>query len=51
MSLQQMLHERPDLQDMLFRRGFLLSKQSLDEKLNDFPFYGNWSCRKIGGGL
>ena len=49
MIIQKMLHERPDLQDMLFRRGFLLSKQSLDEKLNDFPFYGNWSCRKIGG--
>ena len=45
-----MLRERPDLQDMLFRRGFLLSKQSLDEKLNDFPFYGNWSCRKLGKG-
>lgn len=36
-----------DLQKYLFIRGFLFSNRE-DLDLNQFPFYGNWNCKKIG---
>lgn len=46
--LEQKLNERRDLQPMLFRRGWLVSKESLDDKMDKFPFYGNWKSADLG---
>ena len=43
------LDKRPDLQDQLFRRGFIMSSKSLDDQLNVFPFYGNWKVAELSG--
>ena len=53
MDLKKKLDGRKDLQTMLFRRAWLISKDSLDNKMSTFPFYGNWksveiSCLKNG---
>lgn len=47
--LKDKLDVRPDLQDHLFRRGFIMSSKSLDDKLNEFPFYGNWKSAELSG--
>lgn len=47
--LKEKLDNRKDLQPMLFRRAWLVSKESLDDKLNSFPFYGNWNSADLGG--
>ncbi len=46
MNLKQQLDARPDLQDYLFRRGFLVSERSMNMAL--YPFYANWSSIKLG---
>lgn len=46
--LKEQLDNRIDLQPMLFRRGWLISKESLDDKMGEFPFYGNWKFRDLG---
>lgn len=47
--LKEQLDNRKDLQPMLFRRAWLVSKESLDDKLNSFPFYGNWKSADLSG--
>ena len=47
--LKTQLDKRPDLQEQLFRRGFIMSSKSLDDKLNAFPFYGNWKAAELSG--
>lgn len=47
--LKEKLDGRKDLQSMLFRRAWLVSKESLENKMNEFPFYGNWKSADIGG--
>lgn len=47
--LKEKLDSRKDLQPMLFRRSWLISKKSLGSKMNEFPFYGNWKCVELGG--
>ena len=47
--LKEQLDGRKDLQPMLYRRAWLVSKESLDSKMNEFPFYGNWKTADIGG--
>lgn len=47
--LKEKLDLRKDLQLMLFRRAWLVSKESLDEKMDSFPFYGNWKSADLGG--
>lgn len=37
-----------DLQPLLFRRAWLVSKDSLDSKMGEFPFYGNWKDADLG---
>lgn len=46
--LKEKLDKRPDLQGSLFRRGFLMSSKSLEGRLNEFPFYGNWKSAELG---
>lgn len=41
-SLKDNLGNRPDLQHLLFRRGFFVSKEALKD-MDKFPFYGNWN--------
>lgn len=47
--LKEKLDLRKDLQPMLFRRAWLVSKESLDDKMVSFPFYGNWKSADLGG--
>lgn len=47
--LKEKLDSRKDLQPMLFRRAWLVSKDSLEDKMNGFPFYGNWKSADLGG--
>lgn len=47
--LKEKLDVRKDLQPMLFRRAWLVSKKSLDTKMDSFPFYGNWKSADLGG--
>ncbi|MBE6984537.1 MAG: hypothetical protein E7434_02770 [Ruminococcaceae bacterium] len=46
--IKKALASRPDLQKYLFIRGFLISSNRID-KLDDFPFYGNWKEKEFGG--
>lgn len=48
-TLEEKLNGRKDLQPMLFRRAWLVSKDSLDSKMDKFPFYGNWKQADLGG--
>lgn len=41
-NFKSLLDKRPDLQHLLFRRGFFVSKNAINE-LDRFPFYGNWN--------
>ncbi len=46
--MRELLKKNKDLQELLFIRGFLATdRKGLD--LNEFPFYGNWECRELGG--
>lgn len=47
--LEEQLNSRKDLQSMLFRRGWIVSKDSLDSSMDKFPFYGNWKTADLGG--
>lgn len=47
-KLCEVLSEREDLRKNLFIRGFLITDQTI-EKVNDFPFYGNWEFAYHGG--
>ena len=47
-ELKSALDGRKDLQDKLFVRSFLMSEKSFEDKLTDFPFYGNWNSVKVG---
>ncbi|CAK7004731.1 MAG: hypothetical protein PARBB_00787 [Parabacteroides distasonis] len=49
MNLSETLNKRADLQHLLFRRGWLISRKSLDDKRGGFPFYGHWNSRKEAG--
>lgn len=46
--LEDKLNSRKDLQSMLFRRAWLVSKDSLDSQMGKFPFYGNWKQADLG---
>lgn len=47
-SLRKQLDQRPDLQHLLFRRGFFICEE-VNTDTNSFPFYGNWShVEKLG---
>ncbi len=41
-----MIENRGDLQQYLFRRGFLLTDANID--LTSFPFYGHWKSMPVG---
>ena len=47
--LKEKLDNRKDLQPMLFRRAWLVSKETLENKMECFPFYGNWKSADLGG--
>ena len=47
--LKELLDSRKDLQPMLFRRAWLVSRESLDDQMDAFPFYGNWKSADLGG--
>ncbi len=42
------LDKRPDLQHLLFRRSFFVSKEAVGG-MDKFPFYGNWNHIEGGG--
>ena len=46
-SLKNILNERKDLRQYLFKRGFFLSSRS-DIDLQSFPFYSQWKTTPIG---
>lgn len=46
--VRDMLEQRKDLRENLFIRGFLISDR-LPERLEEFPFYGNWKTQRHGG--
>lgn len=46
MNIKKQLDNRTDLQDYLFRRGFLVSEEEFNMSI--FPFYGNWNTVKLG---
>jgi len=41
-ELKKVLNSRTDLQHLLFRRGFFVSKKAISG-VDMFPFYGNWN--------
>lgn len=45
--LKKILDERPDLQEYLFIRGFLITNNNVDYQ-NRYPFYSNWEVEQIG---
>lgn len=45
-DFQQMIEKRADLQQYLFKRGFLLTDAEID--LSTFPFYGHWNSTLVG---
>ena len=45
-DFQKMMDSRPDLQDYLFKRGFLLTDAKFDASA--FPFYGRWTAVNVG---
>ena len=45
--LKELLDRRKDLQPMLFRRAWLVSRESLDDQMDAFPFYGNWKSADL----
>lgn len=47
--LKDLLDARKDLQPLLFKRGWLLSKNSLNKSINEYPFYGNWKSLNLEG--
>lgn len=47
--LKEQLDKRVDLQSMLFRRGFIVSSKSLDNRQGAFPFYNNFKSAEIDG--
>lgn len=47
-SLKAELDKRPDLQHLLFRRSFFVSRKPL-ENMDQFPFYGNWNHAEMAG--
>lgn len=49
MDLRQELDKRPDLQHLLFRRGWLVSTAKLDDLTGKFPFYDNWQLTQFAG--
>lgn len=49
MNIKEALNARPDMQDLLFRRGFLYSEKIFAEKQNEFPFYGKWEDNDVAG--
>ena len=49
MDLKQELDKRPDLQHLLFRRGWLVSTAKLDCLAGKFPFFDNWRLTSFAG--
>ena len=49
MNIKEALNVRPDMQDLLYRRGFLYSEKIFAEKQNEFPFYGKWEDNDVAG--
>lgn len=49
MDLKQELDKRPDLQHLLFRRGWIASTADLGDLAGRFPFYGNWRLTRAAG--
>lgn len=47
--LKEELDKRADLQSQLFRRGFVVSSKSLDDKQGAFPFYNNFKSAELDG--
>lgn len=45
--LREELDNRPDLQQLLFCRGFLITDQEVD--VSDYPFYDHWTVEKHRG--
>ena len=45
-ELKKLLDERPDLQQYLFCRGFLVTDDEID--ITGYPFYGNWNRTHVG---
>ena len=48
-KLQQMLAEKEELRQYLFVRGFLLTNKA-GIKSEEYPFFGQWTEKSIGGG-
>ena len=42
------LDGKSEYQELLFQRGFLITDFALSN-LEDYPFYGNWFCKTLGG--
>ena len=47
-EFQTMLNAKPELKESLFIRGFLISDRR-PEKMEEFPFYGNWKVEEHCG--
>ncbi len=45
--LKNILDEKKELQSLLYVRGFLITTKKV-ERLEEYPFYGNWKYIKIG---
>lgn len=48
MSFIELLEQHPELKQDVFVRGFLITDKKMD-KLDGFPFYGNWKKEMHGG--
>lgn len=48
MDLKQQLNNKPEFQKHLFEKGFLITDCDYSDRLDEYPFYGNWNIKRIG---
>ncbi len=49
MNIKLQLAVKPELQKHLFERGFLITDKDYSNRLNEYPFYGNWNVTEADG--
>ena len=49
MNLKLQLANKPKFQKHFFEKGFLITDKVYSNRLNDYPFYGNWNVTEVDG--
>lgn len=48
-NMEKMLSEFPQYRKFLFQKGFILTDSQTNFLMDEYPFYGNWVRRFVGG--